>query len=198
MLDERVADERLGGERSAADETGGIYGIGDGGVDVVETGLRADDGDLRRVDFDVTETVARQLREAGIDALNIDLIYGLPHQTIASCIATVKRVLAFEPDRIAVFGYAHVPSLKPNQRHIDKSALPDAKARFGQAEAIAETFVAAGYRRIGLDHFAKPCDSLARALEGGHLRRNFQGYTTDQADILLGFGASAIGRLPQG
>lgn len=149
-------------------------------------------------DADVTETVARQLREAGIDAVNVDLIYGLPHQTIASCIATVKRVLAFEPDRIAVFGYAHVPSLKPNQRHIDQSALPDAKARFGQAEAIAETFVAAGYRRIGLDHFAKPGDSLARALDGGRLRRNFQGYTTDQADILLGFGASAIGRLPQG
>ncbi|MDE2228093.1 MAG: oxygen-independent coproporphyrinogen III oxidase [Alphaproteobacteria bacterium] len=147
---------------------------------------------------EVTEEAARQLRAAGIGALNVDLIYGLPHQTIASCVGTAERVLAFEPDRVAVFGYAHVPSLKPHQRRLDESALPDATARFGQAEAIAETFVAAGYRRIGLDHFARTGDGLVKALDAGRLRRNFQGYTTDQADVLLGFGASAIGRLPQG
>jgi len=147
---------------------------------------------------EVTEAAARHLREAGVRALNVDLIYGLPHQTVASCIGTVERVLALEPDRIAVFGYAHVPSMKPNQRHLDASALPDAAERFAQAEAIADALVRAGYRRIGLDHFAKPDDPLARALDSGTLRRNFQGYTTDRADTLLGFGASAIGRLPQG
>jgi len=147
---------------------------------------------------EVTETAAGRLRGAGIAALNVDLIYGLPHQTIPSCVATAERVLALDPDRVATFGYAHVPSLKPHQRHLDEAALPGAAARFDQAEAIAETFVAAGYRRIGLDHFAKPGDGLARAFDAGTLRRNFQGYTTDRADALLGFGASAIGRLPQG
>lgn len=147
---------------------------------------------------DITEMAVRELRAAGIDAINVDLIYGLPHQTIASCADTAERVLVMDPNRIAVFGYAHVPSLKPRQRHIDEAALPDAALRFAQAEAISEIFVAAGYRRIGLDHFAKPDDTLTQALDAGTLRRNFQGYTTDRADALLGFGASAIGQLPQG
>jgi oxygen-independent coproporphyrinogen-3 oxidase len=147
---------------------------------------------------DVTRAAVRRLREGGIKALNLDLIYGLPHQTAASCSETAERVLEFAPDRVAVFGYAHVPAMRPNQRHIDESALPDAAGRLAQAEAMAAIFRRAGYRRIGLDHFAKPDDALARALEGGRLRRNFQGYTSDGADALLGFGASAIGRLPQG
>ncbi len=147
---------------------------------------------------ETTEAAADRLRAAGVRSLNVDLIYGLPHQTVASCIGTAKRVLAFDPDRVAVFGYAHVPEAKPIQRHIDSAALPDAPTRFAQAEAIAEAFVSAGYRRIGLDHFAKPADAMAHAQEAGTLHRNFQGYTTDQADALLGFGASAIGRLPQG
>ncbi len=147
---------------------------------------------------EITEAAVHHLRKAGIPALNVDLIYGLPHQTIESCKSTVERVIAFEPDRIAVFGYAHVPTLKPHQRHLDEAALPDAMMRFEQAETIAEAFVAAGYRRIGIDHFAKPGDAMTRALDAGKLRRNFQGYTTDQADALLGFGASSIGRLPQG
>lgn len=147
---------------------------------------------------EATEMAVCQLRAAGIDAINVDLIYGLPHQTIASCVDTAERVLTMDPDRVAVFGYAHVPSLKPHQRHIDETALPDAAVRFAQAAAISEIFVTAGYRRIGLDHFAKPGDALTQALDAGALRRNFQGYTTDQADALLGFGASAIGQLPQG
>ncbi|MDE1902573.1 MAG: oxygen-independent coproporphyrinogen III oxidase [Alphaproteobacteria bacterium] len=147
---------------------------------------------------DATEAAVRRLRSAGIRAINFDLIYGLPHQTVASCVKTAERVLALAPDRVAVFGYAHVPAVKANQRHIDQTALPDAAMRFAQAEAIAETFVAAGYRRIGLDHFAKSDDPLTHALDAGTLHRNFQGYTIDRADALLGFGASAIGRLPQG
>jgi oxygen-independent coproporphyrinogen-3 oxidase len=155
--------------------------------------------DINRIQsFDVTAAAAGLLRQAGIGALNIDLIYGLPHQTVASCVDTVRRVLALDPDRISVFGYAHVPAVRPLQRRLDETALPDAAERFSQAEAIAETLVNAGYRRIGLDHFAKPGDGLSQSLDAGTLRRNFQGYTTDRADALLGFGASSIGSLPQG
>lgn len=138
------------------------------------------------------------LRAEGVGAINFDLIYGLPGQTVTSCIDTAKQALELRPDRLAVFGYAHVPSFKLHQRRIDEAALPLGPERHAQAEAIAETLVAAGYRRIGLDHYARPEDPLAIAAEQGAMHRNFQGYTTDSADALLGFGASAIGRLPDG
>jgi oxygen-independent coproporphyrinogen-3 oxidase len=102
------------------------------------------------------------------------------------------------PDRIALFGYAHVPWMKTHQRMIDEAALPNATERFRQSQAAADRIVAAGYRSIGIDHFALPSDSLAVAAVSGRLHRNFQGYTTDAAPALLGFGASAIGGLPQG
>jgi oxygen-independent coproporphyrinogen-3 oxidase len=97
-----------------------------------------------------------------------------------------------------VFCYAHVPSFKKHQRKIDESTLPDGAGRHAQAEAVAQALVEAGYRRIGLDHYALPDDAMAHAQEAGLLHRNFQGYTTDPSDVLIGFGASAIGRLPQG
>ncbi len=138
------------------------------------------------------------LRTAGIAGINLDLIYGLPHQTVASSIDTVNECLALAPDRIAVFGYAHVPSFKKHQRRIDATALPDGPGRNAQAEAIGETLKAAGYRQIGIDHYAHPDDSLAVAQAEGRLHRNFQGYTTDPAGLLIALGASAISRLPQG
>lgn len=147
------------------------------------------------------ETVAQAvglLRSNGIPALNFDLMYGLPFQTVKSCLNTVEQALKLQPDRLAVFGYAHVPSFKPHQRKIDESALPTAVERHAQANAIAAALTAAGYRQIGLDHFALPGDSLALASEGQRLRRNFQGYTTDSCATLVAFGASAIGRLRQG
>ena len=147
---------------------------------------------------EVTALAAERLRSNGIGGLNFDLIYGLPHQTVKSCIETVEAAVAMRPDRFAVFGYAHIPSFKKHQRLIDEQALPGAQARNEQAEAIAEALVAAGYRRIGLDHFALPADDLARAGERGLLHRNFQGYTTDACENLLGFGASAIGRSRDG
>jgi oxygen-independent coproporphyrinogen-3 oxidase len=143
------------------------------------------------------ETVT-QLREYGVTRVNFDLIYGLPHQTIRSCVDTAQVAAAMRPDRLAVFGYAHIPSFKKHQRMIDEAALPDGVARSEQAQAITETLVAAGYRQIGLDHFALPDDELARAQAAGKLRRNFQGYTTDNCETLIGFGASAIGRTQQG
>ena len=102
------------------------------------------------------------------------------------------------PDRFAVFGYAHIPSFKKHQRLIDEQTLPDTTERHAQAEAIAEALVAAGYRRIGLDHFARPEDELSLAAENGRLHRNFQGYTTDACRTLIGLGASAIGRTAEG
>lgn len=152
----------------------------------------------RRQGFDVTAAAVVGLRTAGVRGINLDLIYGLPHQTVASCVDTVLQCLELRPDRFAVFGYAHVPTFKKHQRHIDEATLPDGRVRLDQAEAIAETLVAAGYRRIGLDHYALPDDPLEIAQAEGRLRRNFQGYTTDPSDTLIGLGASAIGRLPQG
>lgn len=138
------------------------------------------------------------LRQAGIAAINLDLLYGLPHQTVDSVINTVSRSLQLKPDRIALFGYAHVPWMKPHQSRIDTAALPDMAARFAQEAAAAATITAAGYRRIGLDHFAKADDPLAQKAAAGDLHRNFQGYTTEAGDILLGLGPSAISTLPQG
>ncbi|HVM80289.1 MAG TPA: oxygen-independent coproporphyrinogen III oxidase [Stellaceae bacterium] len=145
-----------------------------------------------------TQAAAAALRGTGIAALNVDLLYGLPHETAESCKETAAAALTLAPDRLAVFGYAHVPHLKRHQQRLDAAALPGAAERWRQERAVAETLVAAGYRRVGLDHYARPADPLARAQEEGRLRRNFQGYTDDPAEALLGFGASAIGELPQG
>ncbi|MEX2629568.1 MAG: oxygen-independent coproporphyrinogen III oxidase [Tistlia sp.] len=148
--------------------------------------------------FECTAAAVESLRAAGIAAVNLDLLYGLPHQDLASLSETVRLALELAPDRLALFGYAHVPWMKKHQRLIPEAALPDGPARWAQAEAAAAQLVAAGYRRIGLDHFARPEDSLALAQAAGRLRRNFQGYTTDEAPVLLGLGASSIGSLPQG
>jgi oxygen-independent coproporphyrinogen III oxidase len=147
--------------------------------------------------FEQTAVATQNLRRAGVKGINFDLIYGLPHQTIASCIDTVRRSLELKPDRFSVFGYAHVPNFKKHQRKIEE-ALPDGLARHDQACAIANALKEAGYVQIGLDHFARPEDAMALAFKNRTLRRNFQGYSTDMSEVLLGFGASAIGHLLQG
>lgn len=148
--------------------------------------------------FEQTRDVVEGVRAHGARSVNLDVLYGLPHQTIETVTRTVDQVLSLRPDRIALFGYAHVPWMKKHQTMIDEAALPGAQSRFEQARAAAEQIVAAGYEAIGIDHFALPGDSLARAHRDGTLNRNFQGYTVDENDALIGFGASAIGRLPQG
>ena len=148
--------------------------------------------------FDTVAAAVRMLRERSIPAINFDLIYGLPFQTVQSCVDTVEQALRLQPDRLAVFGYAHVPEFKAHQRKIDEATLPEPAERQEQAEAIAGALTARGYRQIGLDHFALPGDSLAAAAETGTLHRNFQGYTIDPCRTLIGLGVSAIGRLPQG
>ena len=147
---------------------------------------------------EATQASVNRLRSAGITALNVDLLYGLPHQTVASCQATVATALDLAPARFSVFGYAHVPAMKRHQRMLEEAALPGGEARLGQEQAIGEALVRAGYVRIGLDHYARREDALALAQAEGRLRRNFQGYTDDPAAALIGFGASSIGQLPQG
>lgn len=138
------------------------------------------------------------LRDAGIASLNIDLVYGLPHQTLASWEKTLDFALWLNPDRLAVFGYAHVPQFKKHQALIAEAALPDIGLRFQQAELARHILCAHGYVAVGLDHFAKPHDPLARAVASRRVTRNFQGYSTDDAPVLIGLGASAIGSLPDG
>ncbi len=148
--------------------------------------------------FAQTEAAVTALRGAGIGRINIDLVYGLPRQTVANSAATIDGVASLAPDRLAIYGYAHLPSFKRHQRLIDAAALPDARARLAQFQVMTERLEGAGYVPIGLDHFARPSDALAVAARTGALHRNFQGYTTDACDTLIGFGASAIGALPQG
>lgn len=152
----------------------------------------------RREPFEVVERAAGWLREAGIESLNLDLMYGLPRQTEADVMNTLDQVLTLGPERIALFGYAHVPWAKPHQKLIDSADLPGAALRLEQSESAAVRLQAEGYVRLGLDHFALPHDPLAVAAARHRLRRNFQGYTDDPFRTLIGLGASAIGSLPQG
>jgi oxygen-independent coproporphyrinogen-3 oxidase len=148
--------------------------------------------------LEVTERAMTWLRRAGIRHLNVDLMYGLPQQTEALVVRSVEGVLALAPDRVALFGYAHVPWMKRHQRLIEEAALPGPTERAAQSQAASGRLIEVGYVAIGLDHFALPDDNLAVALGQGRLHRNFQGYSADDARALLGFGASAIGSLPQG
>jgi oxygen-independent coproporphyrinogen-3 oxidase len=148
--------------------------------------------------YEMVANAIDTLREFGIDRINLDLMYGLPRQTTADVRRNVALAASLNADRIALFGYAHVPWFKPQQRLIDAAALPGPAARLEQTQAAHETLIAFGYDPVGFDHFALPHDDLAVAARTQRLRRNFQGYTTDDADALVGLGASAIGRLPQG
>ena len=152
----------------------------------------------RKQGYELTRDVVARLRGIGVGGVNIDLLYGLPHQTEASIGRTIEQVIEIGPDRIAIFGYAHVPWMAKRQKLIDPASLPGPEQRQAQASLAAAMLVQAGYTAIGIDHFARPGDSLALARDDGTLRRNFQGYTVDRAQAMLAFGASAIGFLPQG
>jgi len=148
--------------------------------------------------FEQTKSVVDAVRARGVRSVNCDILYGLPFQTCETLKTTVDQIISLDPDRIALFGYAHVPWMKKHQSLIPEHALPDIAERYRQMTMAGEMLRRAGYSQIGLDHFAKPSDTLCKAAEAGALRRNFQGYTTDTADALIGLGASSIGRLPQG
>lgn len=179
-----------------------VKALSEAGVNRVSIGVQDFDPTVQKAinrmqPFETTARVVGWLRDAGIEAVNLDLMYGLPHQTEDLIAAMTEKALSLRPARIALFGYAHVPWMKAHQRLIDEAVLPDAQARWHQAARAAAMLQDAGYVRIGLDHFAHPDDPMASPFTG-RVRRNFQGYTTDNADTLLGFGASAIGNMPQG
>lgn len=152
----------------------------------------------REQGFDLTRSVVDGLRRRGVGSVNLDILYGLPLQTVAGVEATLGKVLSLRPDRIALFGYAHVPWFKKHQTMIDEASLPGTQDRLRQSLAAARLIVEAGYEAIGLDHFALPGDGLARAARQGRLRRNFQGYTEDDAQTLIGLGPSSVSRYRQG
>ncbi len=148
--------------------------------------------------FDLVADSVEWLQKAGIESISFDLMYGLPNQTRASVERTALEAISLEPDRLSVFGYAHVPWVKPHQQVIDEARLGDAKERLAQAEIIGEVLHTNGYVDIGFDHYARPGDPLERAAQTKKLHRNFQGYTTDNSDFLLGLGVSSIGYFRQG
>lgn len=148
--------------------------------------------------FEATRIAVERLRAAGIAAINLDVMYGLPYQTVRDVEQTLELTFALAAQRYAVFGYAHVPQFKKHQNQIPSDALPDSGERLVQCDAAAALLTTRGYVPIGLDHFALPDDALALAMRTGKLKRNFQGYTTDAAPALIGLGASAISSLPQG
>ncbi|WP_431267270.1 oxygen-independent coproporphyrinogen III oxidase [Dankookia sp. P2] len=185
-LDPRVLDEDI------------VAAMAEGGITRASFGVQdIDPAVQRRIGrIQPEEMVARGvgwLRTAGIRGINLDLMYGLPGQTGARVAATARFAAELGADRVAVFGYAHVPWMKPHQNAIHTEDLPGALERLQQAETAEQVLVAAGYQAIGLDHFARPADPMAVAAREGRLRRNFQGYTTDAAPVLLGMGASSIG-----
>lgn len=147
---------------------------------------------------DVTRHVIDTLGSLGVSRINVDLMYGLPYQTIEGIETNIDTVLSMAPDRLSLFGYAHVPWMKTHQSRIPDDALPGRDNRHDMMMAAANRLTSNGYRWIGLDHFAREDDPMTYALDAGTLNRNFQGYTTDPCLALVGLGASSIGSMPQG
>jgi len=145
-----------------------------------------------------TASVVDAVRRRGVGSVNCDIVYGLPRQTMAKLERTIDDIIGLKPDRIALFGYAHVPWMKKHQTMIDESSLPGLDARYAMMRRAGDMLLEAGYLQVGMDHFALASDSLALAMQDGRLARNFQGYTPERSTALIGLGASSIGRFPQG
>lgn len=148
--------------------------------------------------YEVTRDAVEKLRERGISSLNADILFGLPEQSQQRISDSVQMLLSLSPDRVALYGYAHVPWMARRQAMIPTDSLPRPEERLELFETARRLFNWDNYQEIGIDHFAKPDDGLAIAAKTGHLRRNFQGYTDDTCDVLIGLGASAISKFPQG
>ncbi|MBZ7941381.1 oxygen-independent coproporphyrinogen III oxidase [Campylobacter molothri] len=143
--------------------------------------------------FDLTKNALKLVRDRGIKSVNMDLIYGLPYQTLESFTQTLEKILILNPDRLAIFNYAHVPWLKKNMRKFDENTLPSPDIKLQILEFCEKFLSQNGYKMIGMDHFAKEEDELFKALENGTLHRNFQGYTTKGGADLIGIGLTSIG-----
>ncbi len=143
----------------------------------------------------LTQFVA-DARRVGFEGVNLDLIYGLPFQTEKTWKRTVDSIIAIRPDRLAVFGYAHVPWMKPHQKSLEKFGLPSPEERLSLAIQCRRAFIDAGYFAIGLDHFALPSDDMAIAFQKGTIHRNFMGYTVQDTESMVALGVSSIGDFP--
>ncbi|WP_121630900.1 oxygen-independent coproporphyrinogen III oxidase [Tropicibacter alexandrii] len=177
--------------------------LAQGGMNRASIGVQDFDDEIQRTigreqGFEVTRRAVDMIRERGVASLNADILYGLPHQTNARITETVQKLLSFGPDRVALYGYAHVPWMAKRQQMIPSESLPTPEERLDLFDTARRLFAWDGYDEIGIDHFAIPSDGLAVARKAGRLRRNFQGYTDDTADVLIGVGASSISRFPQG
>lgn len=190
-VDPRFCDEALVAAMMSIGVTRASLGVQDFDVGVQQAINR-----LQSID-DTAAAIVR-LRDAGMARINIDLVYGLPQQTVETLGRTLDTAIALAPDRFAVFGYAHVPWMKARQRLIDFAGLPDMSVRADMSALVAERLVAAGYVRVGLDHYSRPGDTLATAAKTGRLRRSFQGYVAEAQPSVVGLGASAISSLPAG
>tara|TARA_R110002072_G_scaffold171065_6_gene324833 strand:+ start:583 stop:1926 length:1344 start_codon:yes stop_codon:yes gene_type:complete len=173
------------------------------GVNRASIGVQTFDADVQaRINriqpLQTVRDCVENLRAVGIDNISFDLLYGLPGQTLESCRDSVETALSLLPDRLSVFGYAHVPHMKRHQKLIRSEDLPGPELRIEQALIMADAAQRCGFLPVGIDHYARPDDDMGRILKEGRMRRNFQGYTTDHSDFLLGLGASAISRTPAG
>jgi oxygen-independent coproporphyrinogen-3 oxidase len=178
-------------------------GLGAAGVTRASLGVQTFDPEVqRRVNriqsFERVEAAVGHIRRGGVEAINFDMMYGLPGQTSDNVANSMENALSLCPDRVALFGYAHVPWMKKHQAMIRQEDLADVPGRWSQAEAAEAVLFGHGYVRIGMDHYARPDDPLATRLANGCLRRNFQGYTDDPAAVLIGLGPSAISAFSQG
>ncbi len=173
------------------------------GMNRASIGVQDFDPDIQKAigriqSYELTKQVADMIRERGVRSLNADILYGLPHQTQSRIADSVQKLLTLSPDRVALYGYAHVPWMSRRQQLIPSDTIPSPQERLNLFETARALFAADGYQEIGIDHFALPDDGMAVAARNGTLRRNFQGYTDDTAPVLVGMGASSISRFPQG
>jgi oxygen-independent coproporphyrinogen-3 oxidase len=148
--------------------------------------------------YGITREAVEMIRAQGVKSVNADILFGLPHQTQSKITESVQKLLSLSPDRVALYGYAHVPWMAKRQQMIPSDALPTPQERLALFETARQLFLWDNYDEIGIDHFATKTDGLSVAQRNGTLRRNFQGYTDDTADVLLAVGASSIARFPQG
>ncbi len=180
-----------------------VKALADAGMNRASIGVQDFDEEIQKVigriqSYELTKDAADMIRAHGIDSLNADILYGLPHQTDARIAESVLKLLTLSPSRVALYGYAHVPWMAKRQQLIPTDALPAPEERLGLFDVARKLFMADGYEEIGIDHFALPDDGLAVKQREGQLKRNFQGYTDDTSDVLIGLGASSISKFPQG
>ncbi len=177
--------------------------LAEAGMNRASVGVQDFDPDIQAIigrdqSYEITRSAIEAIRARGVTSLNADILFGLPNQDRKKLADSVQKLLSLSPDRVALYGYAHVPWMARRQQMIPSDTLPRPEERLELFETARQLFSWDGYDEIGIDHFARPEDGLGQAWRNGTLRRNFQGYTDDTAPVLVGLGASSISRFPQG